>query len=145
MKKKILALFVTAALAGTALATLAACGGNAHNAQKFSDMPFPDIAILAALTPTAVIVVLVLILLIFGGKKLPELARGLGKARREFKKASEELEDEVKSVIEDEERADVRRKLIEEEERKKIRARIEAEERAKFEAEKAASATDEKN
>ena len=100
-------------------------------------MPFPDIAILAALTPTAVIVVLVLILLIFGGKKLPELARGLGKARREFKKASEELEDE--------ERADVRRKLIEEEERKKIRARIEAEERAKFEAEKAASATDEKN
>ena len=108
-------------------------------------MPFPDIAILAALTPTAVIVVLVLILLIFGGKKLPELARGLGKVRREFKKASEELEDEVKSVIEDEERADVRRKLIEEEERKKIRARIEAEERAKFEAEKAASATDEKN
>ena len=108
-------------------------------------MPFPDIAILAALTPTAVIVVLILILLIFGGKKLPELARGLGKARREFKKASEELEDEVKSVIEDEERADVRRKLIEEEERKKIRARIEAEERAKFEAEKAASATDEKN
>ena len=106
-------------------------------------MPFPDIAILAALTPTAVIVVLVLILLIFGGKKLPELARGLGKARREFKKASEELEDEVKSVIEDEERADVRRKLLEEEERKKIRARIEAEERAKFEAEKAASATDE--
>ena len=108
-------------------------------------MPFPDIAILAALTPTAVIVVLVLILLIFGGKKLPELARGLGKARREFKKASEELEDEVKSVIEDEERADVRRKLLEEEERKKIRARLEAEERAKFEAEKAASATDEKN
>ena len=108
-------------------------------------MPFPDIAILAALTPTAVIVVLVLILLIFGGKKLPELARGLGKARREFKKASEELEDEVKSVIEDEERADVRRKLLEEEERKKIRARIEAEERAKVEAEKAASATDEKN
>lgn len=108
-------------------------------------MPFPDIAILAALTPTAVIVVLVLILLIFGGKKLPELARGLGKARREFKKASEELEDEVKSVIEDEERADVRRKLLEEEERKKIRARIEAEERAKFETEKAASATDEKN
>ncbi len=80
-----------------------------------------------------------MILLIFGGKKLPELARGLGKARREFKKASEELEDDLKSAIEDEDRAEIRRKLIEDEERKKIRERIEAEERAKFEAEKNAA------
>lgn len=87
---------------------------------------------LAAITPTTIIIVLVLILLIFGGKKLPELARGLGKARREFKRASEELDDEVKSTIEAEERADVRRKLAEEEERKKIRERIEAEEREKL-------------
>lgn len=99
-------------------------------------MQLSEIQFLAALSPTAIFVVLVLILLIFGGKKLPELARGLGKARREFKKASEEIEDEVKSAIEDEERADVRRRLIEEEERAKIRARIEAEERAKLDAEK---------
>ncbi len=91
------------------------------------------IEILAAFTPTTIIIVLVLILLIFGGKKLPELARGLGKARREFKRASEEIDEEVKSAIEADERADVRRKLIEEEERKKIRERIEAEERAKQE------------
>lgn len=90
------------------------------------------IQVLAAITPTALITVLVLILLIFGGKKLPELARGLGKARREFKRASEEIDSEVKSVIEEEERADVRRKVIEEEERAKIRARIEAEEREKL-------------
>ena len=98
-------------------------------------MQLSEIQFLAALSMPAIFVVLVLILLIFGGKKLPELARGLGKARREFKKASEEIEDEVKSAIEDEERADVRRRLIEEEERAKIRARIEAEERAKLDAE----------
>ena len=85
---------------------------------------------LAAFTPTALIIVLVLILLIFGGKKLPELARGLGKARREFKKASEEIEDEFKAVLDDEESPEVLRKRIEDEERKAIRARIEAEERA---------------
>ena len=85
---------------------------------------------LAAITPTMLIIVLVLILLIFGGKKLPELARGLGKARREFKKASEEIEDELTSVVDGEETPDERRKRIEAEERKAIRARIEAEERA---------------
>lgn len=85
---------------------------------------------LAAFTPTALIIVLILILLIFGGKKLPELARGLGKARREFKKASEEIEDEFKAVLDDEESPEARRKRIEDEERKVIRARIEAEERA---------------
>ncbi|MGF0068491.1 twin-arginine translocase TatA/TatE family subunit [Candidatus Spyradosoma sp. SGI.093] len=94
-------------------------------------MNFSNI-IFALPTGVTILVVLVVLLLLFGGKKLPELARGLGKARREFKKASEEIEDEVKSAIEDEERADVRRRLIEEEERAKIRARIEAEERAKI-------------
>ncbi|MGN0835291.1 MAG: twin-arginine translocase TatA/TatE family subunit [Candidatus Spyradosoma sp.] len=98
-------------------------------------MNFSNI-IFALPTGVTILVVLVVLLLLFGGKKLPELARGLGRARREFKKASEEIEDEVKSAIEDEERADVRRKLIEEEERAKIRARIEAEERAKLDAEK---------
>lgn len=94
-------------------------------------MNFSNI-IFALPTGVTILVVLVVLLLLFGGKKLPELARGLGKARREFKKASEEIEDEVKSAIEDEERADVRRRLIEEAERAKIRARIEAEERAKI-------------
>ena len=97
-------------------------------------MNFSNI-IFALPTGVTILVVLVVLLLLFGGKKLPELARGLGKARREFKKASEEIEDEVKSAIEDEERTDVRRRLIEEEERAKIRARIEAEERAKLDAE----------
>jgi sec-independent protein translocase protein TatA len=75
--------------------------------------------------------ILGLALLLFGGSKLPELARGLGKAKREFKKASEDVEDEVRSVVEEDERRTQRLRQIEEDERAKIRAKIEAEERAK--------------
>lgn len=38
--------------------------------------------------PTEIIIVLVIILLLFGGKKIPELMRGLGKGIKEFKDAS---------------------------------------------------------
>lgn len=75
--------------------------------------------------------ILGLALLLFGGSKLPELARGLGKAKREFKKASEEVEDEVRSVVDEDERRITRLRQIEEDERAKVRAKIEAEERAK--------------
>jgi TatA/E family protein of Tat protein translocase len=51
-----------------------------------------------------VLVVLVIALFVFGPQKLPELAKSLGKAMREFKKASEEMretfEDEMKKVEE---------------------------------------------
>jgi sec-independent protein translocase protein TatA len=40
------------------------------------------------------ILILLIILLLFGAKKLPELARGLGKGMKEFKKAQNETEDE---------------------------------------------------
>jgi len=76
-------------------------------------------------------VVLFVVLLLFGGSKLPELARGLGKAKREFKKASDEVESEIHSAGEEDERRKYRQKQIEEEERAAIRAKIEAEERAK--------------
>jgi TatA/E family protein of Tat protein translocase len=39
--------------------------------------------------------ILVLVLLLFGAKKLPELARGLGQSLNEFKKARDEFEAEV--------------------------------------------------
>jgi len=45
--------------------------------------------------PTELIIIFVIILLIFGGKKLPELAKGLGKGIREFKKATKEVQDEL--------------------------------------------------
>lgn len=91
---------------------------------------------LAVIDGPLVWLVLIVVVLLFGGSKLPELARGLGKARREFKKASEEVDDEIRSAIEEDERKKARAKLIEEEERASIRARIEEEERAKIAAEK---------
>jgi sec-independent protein translocase protein TatA len=80
-------------------------------------------------------IILIVVVLLFGGSKLPELARGMGKAKREFKKASEEVEDEVRSAVEEDERKKVRLKQIEEEERARVRAKIEEEERAKRAAE----------
>ena len=44
---------------------------------------------------TELIIILVLVLLLFGGAKLPKLARSLGQAQQEFKKGTEEpAEDE---------------------------------------------------
>ncbi len=44
---------------------------------------------------TELLVILFIILLVFGSKKLPELAQGLGKGIREFKKATNEIQDEL--------------------------------------------------
>ncbi len=41
------------------------------------------------------IMICIIILLLFGAKKLPELARGIGKSMGEFKKAKEEFEHEI--------------------------------------------------
>ena len=45
-------------------------------------------------------VIFVVVLLLFGAKKIPELARGLGKSMGEFKKARTEFEDEIKRAEE---------------------------------------------
>lgn len=42
-----------------------------------------------------IMIILVVVLLLFGGKKLPELARGLGKGIRDFKDASEGVKREI--------------------------------------------------
>ena len=42
-----------------------------------------------------IILVLVIVLVLFGGKKIPELMRGLGKGMNEFKKAKEGVYDET--------------------------------------------------
>jgi sec-independent protein translocase protein TatA len=86
---------------------------------------------LAFLDGPVIWVILFVVLLLFGGSKLPELARGMGKAKREFKKASEEVEDEVRNAVHEDEVRKARLKAIEEEERARIRAKIEEEERAK--------------
>lgn len=53
---------------------------------------------------TEITLILVVILLLFGGKRIPELARALGKASYEYKKAKELIKKEadvIKESIED--------------------------------------------
>jgi sec-independent protein translocase protein TatA len=51
-----------------------------------------------ALGGPEVMMVFVIALLLFGAKKLPELARGMGKSMGEFKKAREEFEREISTA-----------------------------------------------
>jgi sec-independent protein translocase protein TatA len=44
--------------------------------------------------PTELIIVLVIVLLLFGAKKLPDLAGSMGKSIKEFRKATKELEED---------------------------------------------------
>src|SRR5215471_12842727 len=46
-----------------------------------------------------IILILALVLILFGAKKLPELAKGLGTGIKEFKKATREVTDEVSSAM----------------------------------------------
>ena len=48
-----------------------------------------------------IVIVIVIFILLFGAKKLPELARGVGKSIKEFKKATSNVEDEIRSAIEE--------------------------------------------
>ena len=86
---------------------------------------------LAFLNAETAMIILFVVVLLFGGSKLPELARGMGKAKREFKKASEEVDDEIRNAVNEDEQRKTRLKAIEEEERTRIRAKLEEEERAK--------------
>ena len=50
---------------------------------------------------TELIVIGLVIVIFFGAKKIPELARGLGKGIREFKDATKEIKDEIDQVKEE--------------------------------------------
>ena len=54
--------------------------------------------LLGMIGPWQIILIVVIVLLLFGGKKIPELMRGIGKGTREFKKgiSGEDEEDEKK-------------------------------------------------
>lgn len=48
-----------------------------------------------------IIIIALVILLLFGGKKIPELMRGLGKGVRSFKEGMNEAKEEVQGIKED--------------------------------------------
>jgi TatA/E family protein of Tat protein translocase len=54
-----------------------------------------NVAFLPSLGPTEMVIILVVVMLLFGAKKIPELARGIGKSMGEFKKAKTDFEKEL--------------------------------------------------
>lgn len=53
----------------------------------------------AMLNTPEIFLILAVVLVLFGAKKLPELARGLGQGLKEFKKASRDMTDEIQASI----------------------------------------------
>jgi len=45
---------------------------------------------------TEILLILLIILLLFGAKRLPEIARGMGKSIKEFKKGVKDIEEDIK-------------------------------------------------
>lgn len=48
-----------------------------------------------------IVLILLIILIFFGAKKIPDLAQGLGKGLREFRKATRDIQDEVERPADD--------------------------------------------
>ena len=63
-----------------------------------------SLAFIDGLGAPEMLLIFVLVLVLFGGQKLPEFARGLGKTMREFKKAAAGVEEEFKRALEEDER-----------------------------------------
>ena len=60
------------------------------------------LAFIGGLGTTEVLVILVVILLLFGAKRIPELAKGLGRGIREFKDATKEIKNDIEKAANDE-------------------------------------------
>ena len=56
-----------------------------------------NLTLLFSLGGPEIILVVLVVLLLFGAKKIPELARGMGKGIREFKEASKEIQQEIQT------------------------------------------------
>ncbi|MDX5421526.1 MAG: twin-arginine translocase TatA/TatE family subunit [Hymenobacteraceae bacterium] len=61
-------------------------------------------AFIGGLGGTEVILILFAILLLFGAKRIPELAKGLGRGIREFKDATKEIKSDIESSVKDDNR-----------------------------------------
>jgi sec-independent protein translocase protein TatA len=64
----------------------------------------PMFLFLGSLGPMEIFLIVMAILLLFGGKKIPELMRGIGKGIREFNSARANIEEEFKDGMRESER-----------------------------------------
>ncbi|CAI8321812.1 MAG: Sec-independent protein translocase protein TatAd [Opitutia bacterium UBA7350] len=65
-------------------------------------MHIPTLAFLQNLRAPEIILIFLVVLLLFGAKRLPELFRSFGKSIREFKKATSEIEDDIRTAMDEE-------------------------------------------
>jgi sec-independent protein translocase protein TatA len=72
-------------------------GGRATIARVLRCVPtgFVEVSLMGAIEPWHLIIVLVVVLLVLGPKRLPEAGRSLGETIREFRKATSEMRDSV--------------------------------------------------
>ena len=55
----------------------------------------------SSLGPMEIFIIVAAILVLFGAKKIPEFAKGIGKGMKEFKKAVKEVEEDIKMEDDD--------------------------------------------
>jgi sec-independent protein translocase protein TatA len=63
-----------------------------------------NLSLLAMLGTTEILVIAVVVLVLFGAKKVPELMKGVGTGIKEFKKASRDVQDELHRAMDEAER-----------------------------------------
>ena len=61
-----------------------------------------SLAFLQNLSSWEIILIFMVVLLFFGAKRLPELFRSFGKSMKEFKKATSEIEDDIRTAMDEE-------------------------------------------
>jgi sec-independent protein translocase protein TatA len=61
----------------------------------------PSLSFIEGIGGPELMLIMFIVLLLFGANKLPELARGMGKAVREFKKATSSVETEMRRAMEE--------------------------------------------
>jgi len=83
--------------------------------------------LLGMIGPWQIILIILLVVLLFGGKKIPEMLKGLGQGVKEFKKASAEMSDDgtlkeavQKATTTEEKDAEIKRLQEELEKNKKV-------------------------
>ena len=62
-------------------------------------------AFLSGIGTGEIMLILFIVVLLFGAKKIPELARGMGRGIREFKDATKEIQSEIENGVKDEPKA----------------------------------------
>lgn len=59
-------------------------------------------ALIGPIGTSELVIILVIVVIIFGPKRLPEVAEAFGKSIQKFKRASREVEDEIRDNVSDE-------------------------------------------